>query len=136
MKKLSLIFGVMLMTILLVACTGNTPTKVAEQSVKCLIDKDYEGYVDLMYFNEKETSDKNFKDGKQQLAALLKDKVEEEYSKKKGIKSFETIKEEISDDKKTANVKIRITYGNGTNEDTDIKLRKDTDGNWKLDWGK
>lgn len=136
MKKLSLIFGVMLMTILLVACTGNTPTKVAEQSIKCLTDKDYEGYVELMYFNEKETSDKNFKDEKQQLAALLKDKAEEEYGKKKGIKSFETIKEEISDDKKTANVKMKITYGNGTNEDTDIKLRKDTDGNWKLDWGK
>lgn len=137
MKRLSIFIGIMLTVMVLAACSGNTPTKVAEKSVKCLVDNDYKGYVDLIYFSDKDKENKEEQEqGKQQLAALLKDKAEKEYKKKGDIKSYETIAEEVSDDGNTANVKMKIKYGNGTEEDTDIKLRKDSDGNWKIDMGK
>lgn len=127
----------MLTIMFLASCSSNTPTKVAEKSVQCLIDKDYKGYVDLIYFSEKDKGNaEEYEQGKQQLAALLKDKAEKEYKKKGDISSHETITEETSNDGNTANVKMKIKYGNGTEEDTDIKLRKDNDGNWKIDMGK
>ena len=137
MKRLSIIIEIMFTILFFASCSSNTPTKVAEQSMKCLMDKDYKGYVDLIYFSEKEKKNpEEYEQGKQQLAALLKDKAEKEYKRKGDISSYETITEETSNDGKTANVKMKINYGNGTNEDTDIKLRKDKDGNWKIDMGK
>lgn len=137
MKRLSIVIGIMLTIMFLASCSSNTPTKVAEKSVQCLIDKDYKGYVDLIYFSEKDKGNaEEYEQGKQQLAALLKDKAEKEYKKKGDISSYETITEETSNDGNTANVKMKIKYGNGTEEDTDIKLRKDNDGNWKIDMGK
>lgn len=137
MKRLSIFLGAILAVILMASCSSNSPKAVAEKSVKCIADKDYNGYVDLLYFSEKDKHDaKEFEEGKQQLAALLKDKAEKTYSKKGGISSYEALNEEIAEDGKTANVKMKITYGNGTSEETGIKLRKDNDDNWKIDMGK
>ena len=137
MKKLSIVFSIVVLMFVMTACSSNSPKKVAEKSVQCLVDKDYEGYVDLIYFKESETkSAEDLEKGKQQLAAILKDKVEKEYAKKGGIKSYEAQSEKIAEDGKTANVNMKITYGNGKEEETDIKLCKDDKGEWKLDLAK
>lgn len=131
MKNLMKIAALAIVAVLMCACGGsNTPSGVAEKAVKCLQNEDYEGYVDLVYVQEKEGKD--MKQEKAQLVALMTAKFSETLKKRGGLKSYEVLSEEISEDGNTAKVKMRIEYGDKTDEDT-IKLRKDDKGNWKID---
>ena len=86
---------------------------------------------------EEEGKDKKeIEDEKQMLVAMMKDKATKKFEKQDGIKSYEALSEEISEDGKTAIVKMKIVMGDGSETTDDIKLRKDEDGNWKLDIGK
>ena len=113
---------------------GNTPTKVAEQAVKCMQDKDYEGFVDLMYVENEEGRD--IEGEKKMVAGMLQAKAESSLNEKQGIQSYEVTSEEISEDGETAKVGMKVVYANGEEDDETMKLRKDADGNWKLDIGK
>ena len=112
---------------------ANTPSAVAEEACKCMQNEDYEGYADLMDLKKSE-------DGKgvekEQLAALLREKGTKTMEKKQGIKSYEVLSEEISEDGKSANVKMKIVYGNGDEDTQKMKLVKNDDGDWKLTMGK
>ena len=131
------ILGVLILTLVMTSCNRNTPTKVAEKSIACIQKGDYEGYVDLIYQKKEEGKDKKeIEDEKQMLVAMMKDKATKKFEKQDGIKSYEALSEEISEDGKTAIVKMKIVMGDGSETTDDIKLRKDEDGNWKLDIGK
>ena len=130
MKKLFAFAAVSLLVLMLCACgAGNTPEGVTTKAVKCIIDKDYQGYVDMMFF-QKEKSDED----KQQLVALVQDKMDKEMEKKEGIKDFEVGKAEIAEN--TATVPYTLTYGNGEKQENNMKLIKTEDGEWKIDSGK
>lgn len=134
--KMCLLFAV---AMAMFACTGgNTPSAVAEKSVKCIINDDYEGYVDMMYFDAKITADKEqFEQQKKQWAAMLKEKVTKSMEKNgKKMKSGKAVSEEISEDGDRATVVMTVKYDDGTEATDNVKLRKDKDGNWKLDAGK
>ena len=131
------VLGVLILTLVMTSCNSNTPTKVAEKSITCIQKGDYEGYVDLIYQKKEEGKDKKeIEDEKQMLVAMMKDKATKKFEKQDGIKSYEALSEEISEDGKTAIVKMKIVMGDGSETTDDIKLRKDEDGNWKLDIGK
>ena len=131
------ILGVLILTLVMTSCNSNIPTKVAEKSIACIQKGDYEGYVDLIYQKKEEGKDKKeIEDEKQMLVAMMKDKATKKFEKQDGIKSYEALSEEISEDGKTAIVKMKIVMGDGSETTDDIKLRKDEDGNWKLDIGK
>ena len=131
------ILGVLILTLVMTSCNSNTPTKVAEKSIAYIQKGDYEGYVDLIYQKKEEGKDKKeIEDEKQMLVAMMKDKATKKFEKQDGIKSYEALSEEISEDGKTAIVKMKIVMGDGSETTDDIKLRKDEDGNWKLDIGK
>ena len=131
------ILGVLILTLAMTSCNSNTPIKVAEKSIACIQKGDYEGYVDLIYQKKEEGKDKKeIEDEKQMLVAMMKDKATKKFEKQDGIKSYEALSEEISEDGKTAIVKMKIVMGDGSETTDDIKLRKDEDGNWKLDIGK
>lgn len=131
------ILGVLILTLVMTSCNSNTPTKVAEKSIVCIQKGDYEGYVDLIYQKKEEGKDKKeIEDEKQMLVAMMKDKATKKFEKQDGIKSYEALSEEISEDGKTAIVKMKMVMGDGSETTDDIKLRKDEDGNWKLDIGK
>ena len=135
MKKLSSIIIVLVAMVLLTGCSKNTPTAVAEKSMQCIIDKDFEAYTDLLYIEPKEGED--IENQKKMIAAMLLGKYDSTVKKKGAIKSYEVTGEEISEDGETAVVKMKIMYDNGKEDDNEtIKLRKDKDGNWKIDAGK
>ena len=48
-----------------------------------------------------------------------------------GIKNKEILKETLSEDGTTATVQMRVTYGDGSTDDSDTKLVKTDDG-WKI----
>lgn len=114
--------------------TANTPTSVAEKALEYIQDKNYEGYVDLIQIEEKEGQ--NIEEQKAQLTALISEKLGKTFDKKQGIKSWEIVSEELSEDGNKATVKVNITFGDDSTEEQKLKTIKDTDGNWKLDAGK
>ena len=109
--------------------SSNTPEAVTTKAIKCIIDKDYDGYVDLMYF-KKEKSSEDMK----QIVALVKDKMDKEMDQKKGIKDYKVGTPTIEDNK--AVVPYTLTYGNGDTKEDKMKLVKTEDGKWMIDSGK
>lgn len=131
MKKLIGIVALFIAVFMMSGCSGNSPKAVAEKSLSCMQDEDWEGYVNLMYFKEKEG--KKLEREKEQYAALLKAKGGAVLDEKGGIKSYEIISEEIAEDGNTATVTAKVVYGNGKDtENQKVKLVKDDNGDWKL----
>lgn len=74
----------------------------------------------------------DIENAKTMLVALMKEKGGKSMKEKEGIKSYEILSEEIAEDGNSAVVKVKIVYGNGTEDEQKIKLVKDKDGEWKL----
>ena len=130
MKKVLTLATVCLFVLALCSCgSSNTPEEVTTKAIKCLIDKDYDGYVDMMYF-KKEKSNEDMK----QIVALVKDKMDKELEQKQGIKEYKVGTPTIEDDK--AVVPYTLTYGNGETKEDNMKLVKTDDGKWMIDSGK
>ncbi|MGN1263448.1 MAG: hypothetical protein ACI4TW_05375, partial [Prevotella sp.] len=94
--------------------------------------KDFEGYVNLIYSDKDDAEDEEAKQG---MAALLKEKYEKGVEQEGGIKDFKIISEEIAEDGNTAVVEYTITIGEEVKEQR-MNMRKDADGNWKIDFRK
>lgn len=136
MKKLFVTFLVAVAAIALWSCGGveNTPKGVAEASIKCMQNEDIKGYVDLLYFDD--SKNKGSEQEKEKFAEIIKGKVLVSLKEKEGIKSYETLSEEISENGNSAKVKMKITYGNGEESNQTFKLLKDKEGKWKIKFGK
>lgn len=117
--------------LLFIACSNsNTPKSVAEKSIKCIIDEDFDGYVDLLYFNESKMKDpKQLQSEKELCADLIKSKY---YDKDDSlhIKDYKFISEEIKDS--IAVVKYELINKKGEKDTTDIKLQINCEGNWRI----
>lgn len=137
MKKLAITVCAFALALVMTSCGGNTPQKAAEKAVECIQDENYEGYVDMVYMKPDETKNaEDVKNSKQMLTALLKDKASKQKEKNGGIEKYETLSEEMAEDGNTAVVKMKITYGDGSEKEEDVKMRKDENGDWKVDMGK
>lgn len=135
MKKLLSISIVMFAFIALVSCKGNSPSAVVEESIQCLIDKDYEGYVDYIAFN-KDATPEEIEKHKAELQALIEHKLVIEMEKKGGLKGCKILSEEIDEELKTAVVKFELTYGDGSTEQQEQKMEQNKDGKWLMDCDK
>ena len=132
MKKMLSLAAVALFVLALCSCGGaQTPEEVTTKAIKCIIDKDYKGYVDMMNFKEAKTDEQ-----KQQYVALIQDKMDKEMAKKEGIKDFKVETAEINEEEGKAVVPYMLTYGNGDTKNDKMKLIKTDDGAWKIDSGK
>jgi len=129
-KKMISFAAVALFVMVLCSCGGaNTPEEVTTKAIECIASKDYKGYVDMMAFKKEKTDEQ-----KQQLVALVQDKMDKELAKKEGIKDFNVSTADIQEDKAT--VPYTITYGNGDTKEDKMKLVKTEDGHWMIDSGK
>ena len=132
MKKLLSFAAVCLFVLTLCSCSSadtNTPEGTVTKAIKCIIDKDYEGYINMMTF-KKVKSDED----KAQLVALVKEKMDKEMEEKQGIKDYEVGAAAIEEN--TAVVPYKITYGNGDTKEDKMKLTKTEGGKWLIDSGK
>ena len=128
MKKLLSFAAVCLFVLTLCSCSS-ADTSTVTKAIKCIIDKDYEGYINMMTF-KKVKSDED----KAQLVALVKEKMDKEMEEKQGIKDYEVGAAAIEEN--TAVVPYKITYGNGDTKEDKMKLTKTEDGKWLIDSGK
>ena len=112
---------------------GNSPKGVAEQFIKAVQQQDGKKMAELVYYEEgKEPKTDAEKD---QLAAMMQSKASTTYANNGELKSYEILSEEISEDGNEAVVEAKMEFEKKTSEDK-IKLKKDADGDWKIDMGK
>ena len=88
--------------------------KVADYTA--MKNKDFETVVDMMPDSEK--ASKEDKDGAIEMMKLF-----DGFSG--GVKDYEIVSEEISNDGKTATVRVKVTYGTGEVEEENTHLVKD-----------
>ncbi|MCF8234463.1 MAG: DUF4878 domain-containing protein [Bacteroidales bacterium] len=132
MKKLSLIASTVLSVFVLflaVSCGGggNSPGKTAEKAMMTAADADAEGFVKLVYMEEgEEISDEDM----EQLQMML-DYGQKEIEKKEGLKKVEIISEEVTEDGNEAEVKMKMVYGDESEDEETVKMIKQN-GKWKV----
>ncbi len=135
MKKLLGLATIIMAVMLLAGCSDNSPKGVAAKALDCIIDKDFDGYADLLYL--KADGKEDIDTQKKAISSMLEDKYDKSLGTKGGLKSYEILGEEVDEDGKKAVVNVKLVYGNGEEKDGEtIELRKDDSGNWKVDSGK
>ena len=89
--------------------------------------------AELVYFKEDKAPKTDAE--KEQLVAMMQSKVSTTYANNGELKSYEILSEEISEDGTEAVVKAKMEFEKKTS-DENIKLKKDAEGNWKIDMSK
>ncbi len=135
MKKL---FGFMVAVVAMLAMAscgggGNSPKGVAEQFIKAVQKQDGKKMAELVYYEEGKAPKSDAE--KDQVAAMMQSKASTTYANNGELKSYEILSEEISEDGTEAVVEAKMEFEKKTSEDK-IKLKKDADGNWKIDMSK
>ena len=130
MKKI-LLFAVAVLAVgLLMACgIESTPADGAKKCVELMKAGDYKALVETMHFDEGMSAEQQ-QGMKDMIVSMGEGKISKEIEKKGGIKYYEVIEETIADDGKTAVVKMKITYGDGSTEDEKYDMCL-VDGTWK-----
>lgn len=131
MKKV-LFFAVAMAAMVMASCSkggDNTPRAVAEKSVECLKNKNYEGYVDLMLIDDKGKGAEEVKSTKQMYVGMMKSKYEDKVKKEGEMKSYSFISEDVKDSTATVKMLLNMEQKNDT---MIVSLKKDKDGQWKI----
>ena len=133
MKKLLIFAVVMAAVAVLGSCSeSNSPKATAEKSMECLKNKDFQGYTDLLYFNKETLKDpEKVKQEKDTYRALLQKAFSTRTEGKGDIKEYSFVSEDVKDS--VAVVKMAVVSTTNDKDTVDVKLRKDDNGEWKLD---
>lgn len=129
-KNVCYLFSLMAMCLFLFsACSSNSPAEAAKKYANYLKNGDFDKWVDGVAFGE-DASETNIKAGKAMLLAMM-EAGKEKLKEKGGVKDIETVSETISEDGKTAKVVLKMTYGDGTSEDSSMDMIQEK-GTWKM----
>lgn len=137
--KRFLLFVVFIVAIVLCALaffgscgSGNTPKGVAIKSMECLKNKDFKGYTDLMYFSKKDLENpEKVQSEKESCQGLLQKAFAQGAESKGDIKDYSIVEQMVEDS--AAVVKMAVVSTKDEKDTIDIKLRKDGNGDWKID---
>lgn len=114
-------------------CGTDTPRDVAEKSVQYLKDKKFGDYVDLVYFEEEVSGNKELlKDKKDSMRDLIQSKYNMSVQENGSIKDFSFIDEETKDS--TSIIRLQVNYTSGKSDTQKINLRKIPSGDWRIDF--
>ena len=135
MRKLFSIMTFVAIVAALTACTsGNTPTAVFKKAQAAAAAKDYKTLAECIYVGDGSAEEQQA--NREQLVGMFEEKVKQADKDEVAVNPTKVISEEIADDGQTAKIEFEETKPDGTVQAGTQKLRKDAEGNWKLDIGK
>ena len=119
----------------MVACSTApaTPSDAAVGYYQCVADGDYEAIADAIHYAT--TDPEEIAESKAMITSFYKEKAAPQMEEKGGVKSVEATGETISEDGNTANVQLKIVYGDGSEKSEDVKMVKVED-KWLLSFDK
>lgn len=131
MKKIIHVSMIVSLFALLVSCGGGakSPGAVSKSFIE-KIEKGDTKAAAQMFEGMKNATDEEI----QKTEAFLSESTKEMASKG-GVKSIKVLSESISEDGQKADVELKVTYGNGEEDESTTKLNKTEDG-WKITMGK
>lgn len=134
MKKLVFLFA-LVTALFAVSCGGPaTPSDAAAEIYAMVMAGDFDKVADCFYFDESKPEEAA--EAKAMLTSLFTEKAKPQIEAKGGIKSVEPLEEVIAEDGKSATVRMKITYGDGSEKDEKIKMILTEAGEWKADMNK
>lgn len=134
MKKLLGLVALVVAMFVVTACGGgNSPKGAAEKAMEAMKDRDAKTLVDMLYNAKEDETSQNEKD---MAVAMFQEKMDKQYEKDGGIKSYEVLSEQIAEDGNTAVVDVKIEYANGKTDEDKMKMKKNAKGEWKVDISK
>ena len=118
------------------SCSGgdNSPEGIVSKALTKLQEKDYVGYIDLIKFSE--TDAEKLQKQKAALLELAQRKFDKSLEKKQGLESWEVLSTDMDATGDVAVGKVKLKYGDGSEEEEDIKVAQNEEGDWMLDAGK
>lgn len=108
-----------------------TPKTVAQDAMKCLVDKDYDAYAEYVDIKTDSLDSSKIKQKRTEAANAVRSFVAPEYDKKGGLKKVDILNEKILPGDTTAKVKMKLTFGDGSTSENTKELVKRGD-TWKL----
>lgn len=117
-----LLFPTVLILALLAGCTDSGPAGTVEKFHHHVEDGEIEEAAEMF------SGEIVAMFGRDKLESRLSQQTRE-ISRKGGIQSLDIVSEEVSG--QVADVRVRVTYGNGRTDEQDVQLTK-IDGEWKL----
>ncbi|MCX6244730.1 MAG: DUF4878 domain-containing protein [Bacteroidetes bacterium] len=131
MKTKNLVFALFIMgTFVFLNSCGSGSSISPSGTIKEFATKVEKGDIDGAIgciATEGKTVDKETKGKLTLILGMGKGQME----KKQGIKNMEVLNEQVDADGKTATVKMKFTYGDGSTDEEDYTLLKE-DGKWKI----
>lgn len=136
MKKVVYFLLATVVVLFIVNCGGtpNTPAGIEKAMYSQLKKGNYEKAIEILFDNlEDKAETKDL--AKEQMIKGFAEKAKQSFDEKGGIKSFEIVKETISEDGEHATVESKMVYGKGEEETQKSNYVK-KDGKWYLVFGK
>ena len=132
---LAIVLGVLTIGAATSCVESNSPEGVVRKQMKCLKNKDAEGLVDLLDWQRFSRPGSNPVEEKAQLVSMVQEKGFKKIDERGGLKSYEILDVDAPKEAtygSIAFVKVRAVFGNGTEEESRIKVKMDDYGRWKL----
>lgn len=129
MKKVCVILMI-IGSMLLTACSSNTPTGIVEKAFDAMVAGDFDTYARCFYMEDKSDPERVEKDI-QDLVKLMERNSENESEDEK-VQGYEILNEEASKTGKWVCVSYKLKYKSGKETESDFYVTKDTDGSWKI----
>lgn len=135
MKKVFYFSFMMVAMFALAACSStDTPSGAMTKYATYLIQGNYEKFVEGFAFDQDLTPEKK-NEQKEFMVSMLKEKASKTLEESGGLKKFEILSEEISEDGLTATLKTKQTFGNGEEKEGVQKMIK-KGNDWLMDLDK
>jgi len=133
-KVVTAAFCLIAIAMLAVGCSDNSPEGVVKKQMECLMDKDAEGLAELI-----DMGGEAQEEAKAELVSMIQDKGFKSIDDKGGIKSYEVLDVDVSDNPKPGHiafVTVKTVYTNDSEEEEKVKLVMNQDGKWKVSMSK
>jgi uncharacterized alkaline shock family protein YloU len=136
MFKVKSILAVAAIALLAASCGGgsNSPSGITKSIYSQFQKGNYEKGVEV-FVAHLDSDEEGTAEEKQQFIKGFTEKAKASMDEQGGIKSFEIVKETISEDGVKATVETKVTYGDGSTKDESLGFVK-KDGAWKISLGK
>ncbi len=136
MKKLFTAALALAALALVVSCGSKTssPGSAAKAYMEYLAAGDADRFVEGIHFDES-LSAEEVEQSKAMWASLVQEKGKKSVDEKGGLESVEVISETISEDGQTANVELKLTFGNGDVEEEELSVMN-VNGKWMMEASK
>lgn len=123
------------MALFMTSCSSSSSPGDAYKGYMELMNKgDYKAFAQGFAVDETQTPEEQ-EQATQMIEGLIGDKTKKMMEEKQGLKDVQVLEETIGEDGKTATLKVKYVYGDGTEEEGTQEMVKQ-DGKWKMKFEK